>query len=200
MYESVKKWKNRLILVKGIVLGCALLLLVIGNYYGSYARIKEGECFVAHHFIMNAIKKCLSSGGEVPAILSEQSSMKFSDDQEQSLLTIVHHETEKRSLKYYADAWGKPGRVLLRSSVCGSYAVTFGDGSRAVLSYWHKGPVETEPNEIRTIKEGISFVAPGPWSPTSGILALSLLVVCFFAIHIIERFLKKRIGKMITQG
>jgi hypothetical protein len=196
MYEPGKKWINRLILAKGIILGFALLLFLMGNYYGTYARVKEKECFVAHLFIMRALENHLSSGNEVPATLSEQSLMKFSDDQKQSLLSTVRHYTERRSLKYYADAWGKPGRVLLRSSVCGSYAVTFGDGSRAVLSYWHEEPAVAEPNEARTIKKGLSFRAPGPWFPTSGILALSMLAVCFFVILIIERILNNRLGKL----
>lgn len=192
MYESGKKWNNRLIFVRGIILGCALLLFVIGSYYGSYARIKEGECFVAHEFILMTIENCLSSGSGVPATLSEQSLMELSDDQKQNLLPTVRHETERRSLEYYADAWGKPGRVLLRSSVCDSYAVTFGDGSRAVLSYWQARPAKAEPNEAPTMEEGLSFLAPGPWSPRSGILTLSLLAVFFFAILIIEQILKRR--------
>ncbi|MCP4259575.1 MAG: hypothetical protein GY774_19000 [Planctomycetes bacterium] len=187
MSESEKKWKNRLILVRGIILGCALLLFVIGNYYGSYARIKESECFVAHEYILMAIKKRLNSGDGVPATLSEQSVMNSFDDPEQNLLATVRHQTQRRSLEYYADAWGKPGRVLLRSSVCGSYAVTFGDGSRAVLSFWNEEPTEADPNEAKAIEKGLYFHAPGPWSPTSGILVLLVLALCFFAILIIER-------------
>ncbi|MHC4229897.1 MAG: hypothetical protein ACYSW0_20875, partial [Planctomycetota bacterium] len=110
MHESGKKRKNYLILVRGIILGCALSLLVIGNYYGSYARIKESECFVAHQIIVDAIQNHQSSVGGVPATLSEKSLMKFSDDQKQSLLAIARHQAQRRSLKYYADAWGKPGR------------------------------------------------------------------------------------------
>jgi len=197
MCETGKKWNDRLILVRGIILGCALFFfLVDGCYYKTYARIKEGECFVTHHFIINAIKNRLSSGGGVPATLSEQSVMDSFDDPEQNLLATVRHQTQRRSLKYYADAWDKPGRVLLRSSACGSYAVTFGDGSHAVLSYWHARPVEADPNEVRTIartmEEGLYFIAPGPWSPTSSILVLFALAVFFCATIIIERILKNR--------
>jgi hypothetical protein len=120
MQNVAQKWSRRLFFIKGLIAGFILSLIILGNYFGPYAKVKQGQCFVRHIAIMSALKEHLESGQPIPRNLSELAPPEDSDRFRVS-----------RTVKYYPDAWNKPGRILLQSSVCGSYVVTFGDGSRA---------------------------------------------------------------------
>ena len=56
-------------------------------------------------------------------------------------LRLMHITGKEHYLKdtrnfYYPDSWDKPGHILLKRKYGNFYCLTFGDGSRAVVTHW----------------------------------------------------------------
>lgn len=193
MQESAKKWPKRLVFIKGLIAGCISLLLITGFYYGTYAKVAHGRCMVRHRVIMGALEKHLDSGERIPRNLSELADLEYiSDIQKFSISPSVSFEKKRHDLKYYPDAWNKPGRIILQSCVCGSHVVTLGDGSVAVLSYWHYKPEKKQRDETNLSNEEYHLQAPGVYATLPPVVLFILLVVSLFIIVCVERIMKKR--------
>ena len=126
----------KITLIKIFLAGC--LFVLIGQVIlGTYLLTAQDVCGVHHRTILSVLKKHVSTDGKVPQNLSDLGS--FGQNQ--------------HDLKYYPDAWNKPGRILLRSSVLNSYVITFGDGSIAMLTYWESRSSEKQPVESSLSEE-----------------------------------------------
>ena len=185
MQNVSQKWGKRLVFIKGFIAGAILLLIIIGTYCGTYAVVKQGQCMVQHRAIMNALKQHLESGKPIPRTLSELAPLEYSDGL--NLSWILSHP----NLKYYPDAWNKPGRIFLQSLVCGSYVVTFGDGTMATLSYWHIRPDEKQPHADKLSKEECNLPITSCIN-TLTVRVLLILLLSFVTIFIVERVIKQR--------
>jgi len=168
------------------------LLIIVGSYCESYAKVKQGQCVVRHYAILDALKDHIGSGGEIPQNLSELALLEYGDDlHRRNLSTIISFEKDRCDFKYYPDAWNKPGRILLQSSVLGSYVVLFGNGSRATLSYWDYKDDEKEQDQLKFSTEEYYFQARGCLGTVPVLVLFILLVVSFFIIVVVQRVMKR---------
>jgi type II secretory pathway pseudopilin PulG len=192
--ESMSKRHRRLVFIKGFILGCILFLLVIGSYYGTYRRVQEGQVLVTHRAIIRALKEHIASQKRLPTTLSELYLLESSEQNRiGSDLTWIPDQIEHRGLTYDPNAWEKAGRILLHSYTCGSYVVTFGDESQAVLSdYWDYDVGENEPNKSADQKVSFCLHGRGPLGVQLMVLSLAVLVICLAATLIVPRVLKVR--------
>lgn len=194
MQNSAEKRPKRLVFIKGLIAGSILSLIILGSYCGSYAVVKQGQCMVRHSAIMTALKEHISSGGQIPQNLSELVLLEYTGTgQRRSLSSVLGFGKERRDLKYYPDAWNRPGEILLQNSVLGSYVVTFGDGSLAVLSYyWDRQPRKELINEGGLGNEEHYLRSRGAHGTLPVVALFVLLVVSFFIIVIAERIIKRK--------
>jgi len=138
MDNNWEKWIKRLVLIQTFI-AAWILLLIVGVFYSAYRLAKQGSCFVSHEVIFVTLKEHIESGGEIPSNLSELTSSKYIHYKRRLVCSnTVSYEEKYYDLKCYPNAWNKPGKILLRSSVLGSYVVTFGDGSSSLsrLNLW----------------------------------------------------------------
>lgn len=187
MQNVSQKWGKRLLFIKGLLAGSILTLVILGIYCGTYAVIKQDQCMVQHIAIIDALEKHLESGQPIPQNLSELASLEYiNGDYRFSLSSTVSHQKDKYGFKYYPDAWKKPGRILLQSLVCGSYVITFGDGSRAIVSYWDYKPYEKKPEDVYLLH------SMGAFSTLPVLVFFILLIVSLVTVLIVERVIKRR--------
>jgi len=193
MQNSAEKRPKRLVFIKGLIAGSILSLIILGSYCGSYAVVKQGQSMVRHIAIMTALKEHISSGGQIPQNLSELALLEYAGTgQRRSLSSVLDFEKERRDLKYYPDAWNRPGEILLQSSVLGSYVVAFGDGSLAALSYWDRQPRKELINEGGLGNEEHYLRSRCALGTLPVVTLFVLLVVSFFIIVIVERIIKRK--------
>lgn len=174
------KWLKRLGQTKAFLGGGVVLLIVGGLAYGAYISSVENACLVRHNIVMNCLREHVKSGREIPKSLTE--------------LTELEYISGNQKLKYYPDAWSKPGRIFLKSPGVGSYIVTFGDGARTVLNYYDNSTrtqgYETNSNEITYRLQSKTIFGTLPM-----LFLLIFLLLAFSAIFIIERIVKKDLEK-----
>ena len=161
------KWIERLAQTKAFLAGCIVLLIIGGLAYGSYITTVESACLVRQIIITTALREHTKSNGALPENLSE-----------------LGFDNKKRKMKYYPDAWNKPGKILLISSGVGSYIVTFGDGSRAVLISYDAPSSDEFGHRLRSrnILGGLAIF-----------ILLIVLILSFFTTFIIEHLIRKRV-------
>ena len=194
MQYVAEKWYRRLVFIKGFTVGCVLALFITGSFYSTYARVAEGECMVRHLTIMSALKEHVDSRGQIPGDVSKLALLEYTSGmQRQKLSPTISWKEKRQDLRYYPDAWGKPGRIILRSTACGSYVVTFGNGSLAVISYWDYKPEENQQDQVNASREDYHFRAPGVYGTLPWIVSFVLLIVLFFITTILERVIKRKI-------
>ena len=195
MADIARKWRKLLASIKVFVGGC-ILLIICGVIYSTYVTAAQDGCIVRHKIIISTLKDHVDSGGQIPESISELAGLAYTGGNEKFKLgPSISFERERNDLKYYPCAWSEPGRILLQSSVCGSYVITFGDGSLAVMSYWHRQLGEKQEEKLAGCQQKGRLQASGTCGAKVVIVFFILLVVFFFFIMVIERIMKRRQSK-----
>jgi len=196
MKDIPNKWVRQLALTKAFLGGCIALLVIGGIGYEACRLAAQDGCIVRHSIFMEVLEHHIASGGHLPINLLELAELeRVTELQKYSIGPSVSFEKERRDLQYYPDAWKKPGKIIFQSSVLGSYVVTFGDGSRAVLSRYYDYP-EHQPDQPLKINksagkyrlQGRGFLGTVPV-----LVLLVFLLVTFIILAIVERVMKKRV-------
>jgi len=200
MKDFLEKWLKWLAFIKCFLAAGILSFVIIGNYCGPYVVVKQGQSVVRQDFILRVLKTHIASGGQLPMNVAELGSMECTlGGQTEKIPGILSLETSRYGFKYYPEAWNKPGRILLQSLVCGSYVVTFGDGSTAILSHWTSNADGNRQNEESFIENELSLRSYGGCWSTLPVKILFVSLLASFVITVIAgRVIKKKIIK-ITQ-
>ena len=115
---------NKYCICVGFIL-CLLVLFPISIIKRNFILLQTGSACINQNIIMKVLSNHIDSGGDTPQNLAD-----------------LHFPKEIKDIflgtYYYADAWDKPGRILLCKPfpLLRSYVVTFSDGSNAILSNW----------------------------------------------------------------
>lgn len=204
MQKFAKKWPKRLAFIKGFVMGWILLLTIAAFYHGTYKLTKQDQCMVQHLVIMRALKDHIDSGGQVPEDLSElallEYNVRYGDGStgSEDLSSLISYQKKKYDLRYNSDAWNKPRRIILQSSVLGSYVVAFGNGSWAVLSRCHLKPAETPSDETNMSAIHLSVGERLDALQMLMIVIYILLIVCFLTVVVVDRIMKRKYRQEMT--
>ena len=140
----------------------------------------DGSARRSQNLTMLLLHQYIDSVGYVPA----------------SFVDLRNQYSFLENVKYYPDAWGEPGRILLCSKwlISGTYVVTFGDGTQASLTRWiYKRHKKSELKDEENVKPKI--IHPAQSLSYIGLLCFCLLIVIFFVIPS-----KKRIISSIDQS
>jgi hypothetical protein len=186
MQKNGQNWNRRLILVKVFLIGAFFSMSFIIGYGGVYAQTKQGQCSVQHIAIMRALKKQIESGKPIPRNLSELAALEYSKGLNLSWILSLP------KLRYYPDAWNKPGRILLQSKVCGSYVVTFGDCVLAVMSQWYFRSEGKQPDVDKLSEEERNLPMKGCLHALPIVVFLFLLMLSLVMVVIVERLIKPK--------
>jgi len=179
----VYTWPKKWIFTKFIMVGCILLLLMATLFYSTYASMSLSGCRVRQMAITQALKERLESGREIPQTVTDLSAIEFTNaGQKLPIYPNVNFEAKHNGLKYYPDAWDKPDSILLQSSVCGLYVVTFGKGSQAVLQTWS---YRTLSPEVTHIGRGVDSLDTRYIGPPCAMGALLFSLLCILVIVLI---------------
>jgi len=196
MEHLTEKWSGKLALIKIFIAAWLLLLLIDSIGFKAYMSTLQGRCLVGHELIIKAIEKHISSGEHIPVNLSELASLEFVSKAERFSIAPTISTLKKRyELKYYPEAWRQPGRIFLQSSVCGSYVVTFGSGSQAVLSHWCYELEENLSDKISLSRDEYRLQARGAYATLPAAVFYTLLILSLFLIVVVERIMKKKKDK-----
>ena len=112
--EDIKKKRYRkLALIKNFIAAWLLLLLIDSIGFKAYMSTLQGRCLVGHELIIKALEKHTTSGEQIPVNLSELASLEFVSKAERFSIAPTISALKKRyDLKYYPEAWRKPGRIF----------------------------------------------------------------------------------------
>ena len=192
MVNAAKKWSKMVGSIK-VFIGGWILLILLGLVYKGYVNTEKNGSIVRHIIIRRALEDHVNRGGEILQSLSEIDKLQYtSGNEEHSLDSTVSFERANNDFRYYPAAWNRPGEILLQSSVLGSYVVTFGDGSLAVLSYWDRQPRKELINEGGLGNEEHYLRSRCALGTLPVVTLFVLLVVSFFIIVIVERIIKRK--------
>ena len=103
---------------------------------------------VQHKAIFKALKNSYAKGGEIPETLAGLTALSYDDMKNGSISNLIENQLKNYDLRYYPNAFNKPGEIILQSSVSGSYVITFGNGSQSVVSYWRNAQGQNQPSTL----------------------------------------------------
>ena len=190
MEDKMKTCFRWLKLIKIAVFFLILFFLIC---YPAYLRMKQDQCMVQHYIITETLKKYVDSRDQIPGNLSELALLEYPQQYmiKENLSSLISFQKKKCDLRYYPDALGDPGRIFLQSLVLGTCVVTFGNGTRAVVSRWKY-------KEHRQLSEDVDLKKGGCRLYTkaySGLIPILILFLCltipFFILVIVEHIIKK---------
>lgn len=102
-----------------------LIFFIVERVMLIFSGLRESAISTTQDSVYESLERDVAtSGGFVPT--------KFSPVQ----LSENQYYLRDRDTYCYPPAWGKPGRILLEQKRGNFYYLTFGDGAKAVATYW----------------------------------------------------------------
>jgi len=185
-------WYRRLTVINLFLGGSVFALIVWGFIYGTCRITIQGGSLVNQRIIMDALKEHFKSTGQIPKKLDELFLLESDEIDKRNIYISVTSERKWHDIRYYPQAWDKPDRIILESSIVDSKVVTFGNGSTAVLSRWHYNFNGKELDETIIKKEGYRLQ-----SQSVSLLIIQvfyvLLIVIFISTIITQRIMKRKL-------
>ncbi|MBD3350524.1 MAG: hypothetical protein GF364_03460 [Candidatus Lokiarchaeota archaeon] len=160
-------------------IGGAAILFFIIIWFPAYERTKQGIEISKQRFIFRRMKERFNYKENLP------------DDFKEVLLNIYKEDNLTNDvMKFYdqtmynPEAWGKSGKILLYKYILGSYCVTFGDGSIAILTHW-KNNFQREYDKFQYL-QGVSGVAALP------VFLISIFLIIVFCVTLTVSVILKK--------
>jgi len=174
----IKKYKTLLLSIKITVI-CFLILFVYLN--PVYLLTIQDRNLVQHHIIRDALYKWFDEKKQIPQTIEDLASLKNANynPHNDTISSVIKYQRTYHGFEYYPESWNRPGKILLQSSLSGSYVVTFGDGCQAVLYRWYDRELNNKPKRLFATAS-LSTKYP---------LIISIIILC--TIIIIEFFIKR---------
>ena len=183
MEEVKNKLHKRLHSIKLFLAGWVIAMMVGGSFFVTYRQCLIDACMVKHNIIMSALKRNISLGGQIPKSITDLGSLEYvstTEYQRFGIAEIVGILEQHYSFEYYPEGLGKPGKILFLSSLPGSFVITFGDGSRAVVSAWY--PEFEDVQRSLKAKVDITFLITFSVIP----------IIIFIMLSLSERIIRRR--------
>jgi len=137
MKNDKKMCHKRLKLIIFFFLGWFMPMVCMSVFVIPYNKLCLSRCMGAQKIIYEALQKHINTGGETPLNIGELKRLEYISPSGYQQFTIeadISTLERRHDFNFYPDAWNRPGQILLQTSVLGTYVLTFGDGTRAILS------------------------------------------------------------------